>query len=152
MAVLGFSPSQTFDATTMEEINKAFMRKLHFFLRPPLPHLNKDKKEAVVRKNRMEMRRLNEALQYLIKKRTKNKALKEWQFGSKRSLAVGIALQALDEHTTKLGNVEYREAQMKMQMMKKLESQKAQDLAEEICKNIEAIDIDGSSKSNRSNR
>ena len=150
MAVLGFSPSQTFESTSMEEINKAFMRKLHFYLRPPLPHLSKDKKDEIARKNKYELRRLNEALQYLIKKRTKTKVLDEWKFGSKRSVAIGIALQALDEHTAKLGSVEYKQAQLQMQLEKKMESKKAQDLADEICKNIEAINVDGGST--RSNR
>ena len=43
MATLGFSPSQTFDSTSTEELNKAFMRKLHVFLKP-LPKLKDQEK------------------------------------------------------------------------------------------------------------
>ena len=29
MAILGFSPSQTFESTTIQEVNRAFMYKMH---------------------------------------------------------------------------------------------------------------------------
>ena len=43
MAILGFSPSQTFDSTSTDEINKAFMKKLHAFLKP-LPKTKNEEK------------------------------------------------------------------------------------------------------------
>ena len=35
MAILGFSPSQTFESTTMEEVQKAFMFKMHMIQMRP---------------------------------------------------------------------------------------------------------------------
>ena len=43
MAILGFSPSQTFDSTSTDEINKAFMKKLHVFLKPLPKNKNEEK-------------------------------------------------------------------------------------------------------------
>lgn len=158
MAILGFSPSQTFESTPMEDINKAFMRKLHVFLKNPKGYKNNKKKKMTEEQERkafelqqMEIRRLNEALQYLIRKRTKTKALAEWQFGSKRGMAVSIALAALDEQTAMLRNVEFKEQLRQNEEKVKSDSMKAQNLAEEIVASIEGIDVDPP-RTSRSNR
>ena len=102
MAILGFSPSQTFDATPTTDINNAFMKKLHALLKP-LPKIkNEAKKKKAQDDRRNEMVKINEALQYLIRKRTKAKYKNEWKLVEQKGFCVNLALQALDDHTKKL--------------------------------------------------
>ena len=105
MAILGFSPSQTFEATETSEINAAFMKKLHANLKP-LPKIkNEEKRKKAQNDRRNEMVKINEALQYLIRKRTKAKYKNEWKLVEQKTFCVNLALQALDDHTKKLRDI-----------------------------------------------
>ena len=70
MSILGFSSSQSFDATAMEDIQKAFLYRMNLIMKAQSKNkgYNPRKQES----RRMEIRKLNEALQHLTKKRNKS--------------------------------------------------------------------------------
>ena len=64
--------------------------------------INNDMKKKAQDDRRNEMVKINEALQYLIRKRTKAKYKNEWKLVEQKGFCVNLALQALDDHTKKL--------------------------------------------------
>ena len=139
MSILGFSSSTTFEATSMEEINHAFMKKLHILLKP-MRSQKKSNNPRALQDRKMQMRKLNEALQYLIKKRTKSKAAEEWKFGGKRTKAIALALDCLNEQSAYLKSESTREQVLNERREKEEASAAALALAEELVQAIEAID------------
>ena len=148
MSILGFSSSTTFEATSMDEINHAFMIKLHLLLRPPKASNNKKGKynpraiDSDRQSRKAQMRKLNEALQFLIKKRTKNKATEEWKVNGKRTLAVAMAIQALDEQAAYMKCEVAKEKVLKDREDRVKASKQALALAEELVAAIESIDAE----------
>ena len=88
------------------------------------------------------MRKLNEALQFLIKKRTKNKATEEWKVNGKRTLAVAMAIQALDEQAAYMKCEVAKERVLKDREDRVKASKQALALAEELVAAIESIDAE----------
>ena len=149
MAILGFSPSQTFESTSTTELNNAFMKKLHDLLKP-LPKIKDEIKLKKAEDNRrFEMRRINEALQFLIKKRTKSKHIEGWKLGQQKTFNINLALQALDDQTRKLRDDSFKIEQAKSLRERQLESERVQKMADEIATNLEGLS-EGNSRSNRS--
>ena len=146
MSILGFSSSTTFEATSMDEINHAFMHKLHLLLRPPRvdggPKKRANPRANVMTDRKMQMRKLNEALQFLIKKRTKSKATEEWKFGSRRTYAVAMAIQALDEQSSYMKSETLKEQVLRERAEREEASKQALALAEELVAAIESIDAE----------
>jgi hypothetical protein len=90
MAILGFNSSQGFENTEMAEVQSAFMKKLQRF-----EHMAKGSgNPRNITSKRDELRRVNEAYQYLIRKRRKltGRAMTDnWQLvGSKSNKAMDI--------------------------------------------------------------
>ena len=141
MSILGFSSSTTFEATSMDEINHAFMHKLHILLRPPRASNKKGNPRAMADR-KGQMRKLNEALQFLIKKRTKSKATEDWRQNGKRTLAVAMALQAMDEQAAYLKSEDLKEQVLRDRADKEKASKQALALAEELVAAIESIDAE----------
>ena len=98
------------------------------------------------------MKRINEALQCLIKTRGKSKAIEEWKLGGKRSLHITMALDAMDEQAQQALNFDVKEEREKYEKMKELESKRAQELAEEIVASIEGTPEHKTSRSSRPSR
>ena len=146
MSILGFSSSTTFEATSMDEINHAFMHKLHLLLRPPRvdggPKKRANPRANAMTDRKMQMRKLNEALQFLIKKRTKSKATEEWKFGSRRTYAVAMAIQALDEQSSYMKSETLKEQVLRERAEREEASKQALALAEELVAAIESIDAE----------
>lgn len=93
---------------------------------------------------RMEIRKLNEAIQYLVRKRNKSdKTMQDWKDKSKRQLIVTKALEALalDDSTAHMRTDEYREAAAKERQMKEMESKRAQALADELANTIDEAGV-----------
>ena len=141
MSILGFSSSTTFEATSIDEINHAFMHKLHMLLRPPRASNKKGNPRAMADR-KGQMRKLNEALQFLIKKRTKSKATEDWRQNGKRTLAVAMALQAMDEQAAYLKSEDLKEQVLRDRADKEKASKQALALAEELVAAIESIDAE----------
>ena len=135
MAILGFSSSQTFEATSMEVIKKAYLKRFHEMIRF---ETKSNRRPKEIERRRQEMKRINEALQCLIKRRSKCQAMEEWKRGGKHLAHMALALRALDEEAQKALDFEYKEAQEKYFQMAKLESKLAQELAIEIESSIES--------------
>ncbi len=88
--MLGFSSSQTLDALTMDDINAAFMKRM-LLLRPVQVQKTSGMRKARTSRyssRTVQVRRLNEALQYLTKKKVKVTQV-EWQRGCKKSQILG---------------------------------------------------------------
>lgn len=139
MAMLGFSPSQTFETTSSEEINRAYMFKMHLIIsNGKRGNFNPRQKET----RRQELRKINEALQFLTKKRTKGVHVDEWKRSGLKCNIVSKALNALTSDDGRLMSVQaYRETLLKAQMAKEKESKRALDLADELAKSLEGGDI-----------
>lgn len=100
MALLGFSSSKTFEGTDMGEIQTAFMLKLHNLEMKPVdrrdPRATADKRD--------ELRKVNEAFQYLTKKHKRfsgRSMTQNWQAAGGKSKAVhnifSLKSQTLDQ-------------------------------------------------------
>ena len=139
MSILGFSSSTTFEATSMEEINRAFLRKLHALLRP-IKSQKKTNNPRALQDRKLQMRKLNEALQFLVKKRTKSKAAMEWKKGGNKTLTVAMAIQSLNEQCELMKCETTREIILKQKAEREDASKQALALAEELVAAIEAID------------
>ena len=76
---------------------------------------------------RSEMRKLNEALQYLTKKRTKSKALHDWNFKGKKGIVITSVMNALapDERRKYMRSEAYRQEMALVLKAKEIESKKA---------------------------
>ena len=89
MAILGFASSQGFENTEMIEVQMAFMKKLEKF-----EHITKSSNPRAFQNKRNELRRVNEAYQYLIRKRRRltGRAMTDnWQLvGGKSNKAMDI--------------------------------------------------------------
>lgn len=135
MAVLGFSPSQTFETTSTEEINRAFMFKMHLIMsNSNKKNFNPRMKES----RRLELRKINEALQFLTKKRTKNESIDEWKKGGRKSNIIAKAISALTIEDGSIISINaYREKLFEAQMLKEMESKRARALADELMANLE---------------
>jgi hypothetical protein len=141
MAILGFSPSQTFDSSSMEEINRAFMYKMHLLQAGTgnsKKNFNPRKKET----RRSEMRKINEALQFLTRKRSKSVAVVEWQSAGRKGHVVMTAIKALTTDSmfgickaSTNENSAFREAEIRQALFKEQESKRAQALAAELTNN-----------------
>ena len=142
MAMLGFSPSQTFETTSSEEINRAYMFKMHIIIsNSKKKNFNPRAKES----RRMELRKINEALQYLTKKRTKSASVEEWKRGGSKCGIVTKAISALTAENGKIMSIQaYREKLLLAQIAKETESKRAQELAEELAASLEGHWVDKS--------
>lgn len=93
MSILGFPSSQAFEHTTLEEIETTFMLRVHALEVATAVNKGKDAK-ALLRGKRDKVRKLNEAYQYLIRKRKKlsGRAMFEnWQLvGGKSNSAADV--------------------------------------------------------------
>ena len=82
--LLGFPSSQTFQATSLDEVKKMFLYK-----KDMLTRITKNKKQSAYNSRKqesrgMELRKLNEAMQFLQKKRGKSEHIHE-EWASKRN-------------------------------------------------------------------
>ena len=98
---------------------------------------------------RNEMRRINEALQFLIRKRTKAKHITEWKIGSQKTFCLNLAFQALEDQTSKLRDSAFMKEMQKTKLEREKESDKAQKMAEEIASNLDGLS-EGHSRKSRS--
>ena len=98
---------------------------------------------------RNEMRRINEALQFLIRKRTKAKHITEWKIGSQKTFCLNLAFQALEDQTSKLRDSAFMKEMQKNKLEREKESDKAQRMAEEIASNLDGLS-EGHSRKSRS--
>jgi hypothetical protein len=89
MAILGFPSSQGFENTEMSEVQMAFMNKIQKF-----EHITKSGNPRIFNNKRNELRRVNEAYQYLVRKRRRltGRAMTDnWQLvGGKSNKAMDI--------------------------------------------------------------
>ena len=136
MAILGFTPSQTFESTPLAEMNRSFMYKMHL-LQTAGTKANKRKTNPRKKDTRNnEMRKLNEALQYLTRKKTKSKAMQEWKKNSRKANVVLMAIEGLCE-VQGVGQIdtaskEKRDEEIRKKLQKEQESKRAQALANEL--------------------
>ena len=98
---------------------------------------------------RNEMRRINEALQFLIRKRTKAKHITEWKIGSQKTFCLNLAFQALEDQTSKIRDSAFMKEMQKTKLEREKESDKAQRMAEEIASNLDGLS-EGHSRKSRS--
>ena len=141
MAILGFSSSQTFEATKLEEVEKAFKRKMEVLL--------KQKKKK--RKNSLnpkadednlnnQIRNLNEAMQYLSRKRTRSHQVVEtWHVKGTKTALISMALDAMtvDEKTKLMRQPGYMEKMEKLQKEQEEASKSAVEMAEALIAGID---------------
>lgn len=89
MAILGFPSSQGFENTEMAEVQSAFMKKVQKF-----EQITKSGNPRIFNNKRNELRRVNEAYQYLVRKRRRltGRAMTDnWQLvGGKSNKAIDI--------------------------------------------------------------
>ena len=131
MAILGFHPSVSVDAIPMDEIKKAFMRRLHQMLRFKKDQGKPKPKEIAAR--RQEIKRINEALQHLMHRQTRAAVIEEWKRGGKHMAQYAMILNSImDAFYQPMPS----EEEMRLQ---KIESERAQELALEIEADIEAM-------------
>ena len=95
------------------------------------------------------MRRINEALQFLIRKRTKAKHITEWKIGSQKGFCLNLAFQALEDQTSKLRDSDFMIEMQKSKIEKEKQSEKVQKMADEIASNIDGLS-EGHSRKSRS--
>ena len=95
------------------------------------------------------MRRINEALQFLIRKRTKSKHINEWKIGSQKGFCLNLAFQALEDQTSKLRDSAFMQEMQKSKLEREKESLRAQKMADEIASNLDGLS-EGHSRKNRS--
>ena len=95
------------------------------------------------------MRRINEALQFLIRKRTKSKHINEWKIGSQKGFCLNLAFQALEDQTSKLRDSAFMQEMQKSKLEREKESVRAQKMADEIASNLDGLS-EGHSRKNRS--
>ena len=143
MAIMGFPSSQAFEHTSMEEIEKAFMIKVHM-LEIQQASTNNPKSRS---SNKMEIRKLNEALQFLIRKRRRltGRGMQEnWHLLSLRSnkargvistiqcsngLALAVKAEQVDDQ---LGKEAMEEFIAEQESKKREQSRAARELAAEL--------------------
>ena len=95
MAMLGFPSSQAFEHTTLEDIEQAFMHRV-YEIEVNRAMGKKDKGEG----RKTELRKLNEALQYLIRKRRRlsgRSMQSNWQLGSSKSNEANQVIQVFQK-------------------------------------------------------
>ena len=92
------------------------------------------------------MRKINEALQYLTKKRTKSKAIHDWNFKGKKGIVITSVMNALapDERRMYMRSEAYRKEMELVLKAKEMESKKAMELAESLTDYMDPV------KNNRS--
>ena len=95
------------------------------------------------------MRRINEALQFLIRKRTKAKHINEWKIGSQKTFCLNLAFQALEDQTSKLRDSAFMKEIQQSKIEREKESDKAQKMAEQIASNLDGLS-EGHSRKSRS--
>ena len=155
MAILGFSSSQTFEATKLEEVEKAFKRKMEMLL--------KQKKKK--RKNSLnpkadednltnQIRNLNEAMQYLSRKRTRShQVVESWHVKGNKTAIMAMALDALtvDEKTKLMRQPGYLEKMQKLQQEQEEASKNAVEMAEALIAGIDerAKEVEENSKAKK---
>lgn len=90
---------------------------------------------------RSEMRKLNEALQYLTKKRTKSKAQHDWNFKGKKGIVITSVMNALapDERRKYMRSEAYRQEMALVLKAKEIESKKAMELAESLTEYMDPV-------------
>ena len=141
MAILGFSSSQTFEATKLDEVEKAFKRKIEGLL--------KQKKKK--RKNSLnpkadednlnnQIRNLNEAMQFLARKRTRShQVVESWHLKGTKTALISMALDAMtvDERTKMMRQPGYLEKMQKVQQEQEQASKNAVEMAEALIAGID---------------
>ncbi len=133
MSILGFSSSHTFETTSMEELNSAFLYRMNILMRSEQKQRGYNARKQERRRD--EIRHLNEALQYLTRKRGKSeRTLEEWKARTQRQVMISKTLEALalDETTAWTRTDEQREKAEQKKIQKELESKRALALAEEL--------------------
>ena len=138
MAILGFSSSQTFEATKLEEIEKAFLRKMDVCLK----QRKKKRRGSRFEEDNLnkQIRNLNEAMQFLSRKRTKSKAVMEsWHQKGNKGALVGMAIRGMtvDERTRMMRDPSYVEKMQRLQAEQDAASQDAISMAEALIAGIE---------------
>ena len=141
MAILGFSSSQTFEATKLDEIEKAFLRRMDVLLKQKKKKrrnsANPQKEEDTLNKN---IRNLNEAMQFLSRKRTKSKAVMDsWHTKGNKTAIVGMAINAMtvDDRTRMMRDPSYMEKMRQLHEEQEMASQEAVSMAEALIAGIE---------------
>ncbi len=81
MALLGFSCSKSFYNTPMEEIQEAFAQKV----KEAHSGVNKQSNLKHKETTKAKLRKLNEALQFLVHKREKSETLAAWKRSGKKT-------------------------------------------------------------------
>ena len=141
MAILGFSSSQTFEATKLEEVEKAFLRKMEVLLKQKKKkRRNSSNPRADEDTLNKQIRNVNEAMQFLARKRTKSKLVQDsWHTRGNKTALVGMAINAMtvDEKTRMMRDPSYMEKMKQLQLEQEMQSEEAVNMAEALIAGIE---------------
>ena len=126
MSILGFSSAQTFESTHMDEIKKNFIYKMNMLMKLPGKNSKKTYTERKAEARRTELRKINEAMQFLQKKRSKKeKVLQDWRNEKKQIIMLSKTIDALaldDGLVSDEQKAEYN----RQRLLKKTETRRAQ--------------------------
>ena len=97
MSILGFSSAQTFESTHMDEIKKNFKYKMNVLMKMPGKNSKYKLTERKLESRRVELRKINEAMQFLQKKRSKKeKIMQDWKKEKQQIILISKTIDALN--------------------------------------------------------